>query len=77
MTTLFDTSIKLLSFIPLNLLALCMLHASLAENKLYSQDFGVKSWIFFIIGISIVDVKIKLYTKFDAKMLIRSNVMID
>ena len=29
MTTLFDTSIKLLSFIPLNLLALCMLHASL------------------------------------------------
>ena len=48
-----------------------------AENKLYSQDFRVKSWIFFIIGISIVYVKIKLYTKFDAKMLIRSKVMID
>ena len=48
-----------------------------AENKLYSQDFGVKSWIFFIIGISIVYVKIKLYTKFDAKMLIRLKVMID
>ena len=49
----------------------------LAENKFYSQDFGVKSWIFFIIGISIVYVKIKLYTKFDAKMLIRLKVMID
>ena len=48
-----------------------------AENKLYSQDFGVNSWNFFIIGISIVYVKIKLYTKFDAKMLIRSKVMID
>ena len=33
-----------------------------AENKLYSQHFGVKSWIFFIIGISIVYVKIKPYT---------------
>ena len=32
---------------------------------------------FFIIGISIVYVKIKPYTKFDAKMLIRSKVMID
>ena len=50
---------------------------SKAENKLYSQDFGVKSWIFLIIGISIVYVKIKLYTKFGAKMLIRSKVMID
>ena len=50
---------------------------SMAENKLYSQDFGVKSWIFFIIGISIVYVKIKLYTKFEAKMLNRSKVMID
>ena len=49
----------------------------MAENKLYSQDFGVKSWIFFIIGISILYVKIKLYTNFDAKMLIRSKVMID
>ena len=48
-----------------------------AENKLYSQHFGVKSLIFFIIGISIVYVKIKPYTKFDAKMLIRSKVMID
>ena len=26
---------------------------SRAENRLYSQDFGVKSWIFFIIGISV------------------------
>ena len=50
---------------------------NIAENKLYSQHFGVKSWIFCIIGISIVYVKIKLYTKFDAKMLIRSKVMID
>ena len=49
----------------------------MAENKLYSQFFGVKSWIFFIIGISIVYAKIKPYTKFDAKMLIRSKVMID
>ena len=49
----------------------------LAENKLYSQNFGVKSWIFFIIGTLIVYVKIKLYTKFDAKTLIRSKVMID
>ena len=49
----------------------------MAENKLYSQHFGVKSWIFLIIGISIVYVKIKPYTKFDAKMLIRSKVMID
>ena len=49
----------------------------LVENKLYSQHFGVKSWIFFIIGISIVYVKIKPYTKFDAKLLIRSKVMID
>ena len=48
-----------------------------AENKLYSQHFGVKSWIFFIIGISIVYVKIKPYTKFDSKILIRSKVMID
>ena len=48
-----------------------------AENKLYSQDLGVKSWIFLIIGISIVYVKIKPCTKFDAKMLIRSKVMID
>ena len=50
---------------------------NMAENKLYSQHFEVKSWIFFIIGISIVYVKIKPYTKFDAKILIRSKVMID
>ena len=49
----------------------------MAEKKLYSQHFGEKSWIFFIIGISIVYVKIKPYTKFDAKILIRSKVMID
>ena len=49
----------------------------MAENKLYSLDFGVKSWIFFIIVISIVYAKIKLCTKFDAKMLIRSKVMVD
>ena len=49
----------------------------MAENKLYSQDFGVKSWIFFIISISIVYAKTILYTKFDAKILIRSKVMID
>ena len=49
----------------------------IAENKLYSQDFGVKSWVFLIIGTSIVYVKIKLYTKLEAKMLIRSKVMID
>ena len=49
----------------------------MAENKLYSKHFGVKSWICLIIGISIVYVKIKPYTKFDAKILIRSKVMID
>ena len=38
-TTLFDTSIKLLSFIPRNLLALCMLHASL-RHAVDPSKFG-------------------------------------
>ena len=72
---------KVVNFSGRVILGLCACHKSgkgkVAENKLYSQDFGVKSWIFFIIGISILYVKVKLYTKFDAKMLIRSKFMID
>ena len=33
----------------------------MAENKLYSQDFGVKSWIFFIIDISILYCKEEVF----------------
>ena len=46
----------------------------MAETKLYSQDFGVKSWIFFIIGTSIVYVEIKLCTKSDSAQVTRSVV---
>ena len=53
------------------------IYGILGRKQIIFTGFWSKVLDFFIIGISIVYVKIKLYTKFDAKMLIRSKVMID